>query len=127
MESGYLRIARRRWPALVACVIVGLAAAFGLDHSVAKAYQANSEVFINVLGGKSVSEALDAAQLSAQLIQSYAYVAESSSIANEVQSALKLSSSPSLSASAVPDTLLIDYTAVEPSPALAQSVLTEAT
>jgi capsular exopolysaccharide synthesis family protein len=127
MESGYLRIARRRWPALVACVIVGLAAAFGVDQGVPKSYQANSEVFINVLGGNSVSEALDAAQLSAELIQSYAYVAESSSIAREVQTALNLSSSPSLSASAVPDTLLIDYTAIEPSPALAQSVLAEAT
>jgi succinoglycan biosynthesis transport protein ExoP len=126
VESGYLRIARRRWPALVACVIVGLGAAFGVDHGVAKSYEASSEVFINVLGGNNVSEALDAAQLSAQLIQSYAYVAESSTIASEVQTELKLSSYPSLSASAVPDTLLIYYTAVEPSPALAQSVLTEA-
>jgi capsular exopolysaccharide synthesis family protein len=126
MESGYLRIARRRWPALVACVIVGLAVAFGVDHSETKSYQANSEVFINVLGGNSVSEALDAAQLSAQLIESYAYVAESSTIAREVQTALNLSSSPSLGAAAVPGTLLLDYTAIEPSPALAESVLTQA-
>jgi polysaccharide biosynthesis transport protein len=126
MESGYLRIARRRWPALVACVIVGLAVAFGVDHSEAKAYQANSEVFINVLGGNSVSEALDAAQLSAQLLESYAYVAESSPIASQVQAELNLPSSPILGAAAVPGTLLIDLSATESSPALAQSVLSEA-
>jgi polysaccharide biosynthesis transport protein len=121
-----LRTARRRWPALLACVVIGLVAAYGVAHSVAKSYQANSEVFINVLGGNSVSEALDAAQLSAQLIQSYAYVADSSSIARQVQTALNMSTSPVLGAAAVPGTLLLDLSADEPSPALAQSVLAEA-
>jgi polysaccharide biosynthesis transport protein len=117
---------RRRWPALVICLVVGLGVSFGVSRSVSKSYQANSELFINVLGGNTVSQALDGAQLSAELIQSYAYIADSSMIAQQVESQLKLSFSPSLGATAVPGTLLIDMAATEPSPALAQQVLSAA-
>jgi polysaccharide biosynthesis transport protein len=126
VEGGYIRIAIRRWPAVVVCLIVGVGASYGITHGIAKSYQANSQVFINVLGGNSISGALDAAQLSSQLIQSYAYVAESSSVATQVQSDLALGSAPSISATAVPGTLLISMSSTEPSPALAQSVLASA-
>jgi len=125
VESGYLRIAQRRWPAILACLIVGLGAGYGITRSLTKSYQAHSEVFVDFRGVNSITEALTA-QLSSQLIQSYAYVAESSSVAGQVQSELNLSSSPSISATAVPGTLLLNLAATEPSPALARDVLAAA-
>ena len=126
VESSYLRIARSRWPVILICLVVGLGVSFGITKGLQKSYQAQSQVFINILGGNNVSEALDAAQLTSELIQSYAYVASSNQVATEVQRKLGLSSPPSLGATTVPGTLLLDLTATEPTPALAESVLATA-
>jgi capsular polysaccharide biosynthesis protein len=125
-SGGYLRIVLRRWPAILVCLVVGLGSAYGITSGLTKSYQANSQVFIDFVGGNSVEQALQAAQLSSQLIQSYAFIAESSAISSQVQSQLGLSSPPSIGASNVPGTLLVDLTATESSPAIAQEALSAA-
>lgn len=125
VEGGYVRIARRRWPAILVCLVIGLAVAFGITRTVSKTYQANSEVFVNIVSGNSGSQSV-IAQLSSELIQSYSYLAVSNSVSRHVQSVLGLHSAPSLGATAVPGTFLIDMTATASSPVLAEQELTSA-
>ena len=117
----YLAIAQRRWPAVLLCLVAGLAAALSLVRSTPETYRASTKLIINIPAAREVYEALAGVELSAQLLASYAQVATSHSAASAVVEKLDLEESPAavqgrISAEPVPETLLMRISAVDTDP-----------
>ena len=109
------------------CLLVGTLGALSVTRSTPKTYEATARLFVNLPTAGGVQEALQGVQLSSQLIASYAEIATSRSTASVVSEALDGRFSPEevrgrISASAEPETLLIDVTAVDVDPASARDL-----
>ena len=119
--SEYLAMAKRRWPAVVLCLIAGIAAALSLVRSTPETYRATTKLIINIPAASEVYEALAGVELSSQLLASYAQVATSHSAATAIVEELDLDESPGsvqgrISAEPVPETLLMRISAVDNDP-----------
>ena len=122
-----LSMLRRRWVALILCVLAGIGGAFAHVHTSAKLYRSTARLFINIPAAQSTQEALQGVQLSSQLIQSYADIVSSRTTAQQVKDRLGLSESAAqiaskLSATPQPNTLIIAVSATDTAPARAQSI-----
>ena len=114
--AAYLGVLRRRWIAILLCLIAGVATALSMVRSTPETYRASTQLIINIPAAREVQEALQGFQLSSQILSSYAQVATSRSAAAEVVDELDLRESPSalqrrLSAEPVPETLLMTISA----------------
>jgi polysaccharide biosynthesis transport protein len=128
-----LSFLRRRWLPLVLCVAAGAAGGFAQLHATAKQYKSSASVFVNIPAARDTQEALQGAQLSQQLLQSYAAIVTSRTTADQVAQQVGTSVSPGkvaheLSATPEPNTLIIVISAVNSdahrAQALAQSAAT---
>ena len=123
----HLAVLRRRWLAVLLCVLVCLAAAISVTRQTKEIYRSSARMFVNVPAARGVQEALQGVQLSSGLLRSYAEVATSRSAAQQVIDNLDLHMSPgelSRKLSAVPgdDTLIITISATDANPARARQL-----
>lgn len=122
-----LSFLRRRWLPLLLCLAAGAAGGFAQQHSGHKQYKATASVFVNIPAARDTQEALQGAQLSSQLLQSYAAIVTSRTTAEQVGQQLGLpvpagKIAHELSATPQPNTLIIDISATDASPTQAQSL-----
>jgi capsular polysaccharide biosynthesis protein len=115
---GIVSFVRRRWAPLLLCVIAGFVGAAVLTLSAPKTYQSSSRLFVNIPAARGVQEALQGVQLSSQLIESYAKIAESRSnaelVAKQVAGTVSIGKARStIHASPIANTLLLDLTATD--------------
>src|SRR4051794_4873964 len=105
-----LGLLRRRFAALLLCVLAGVAGGFAVLHQSPNVYQSQSKVFVSLPGTTTPAEALQGLQISSQLLQSYAEIVTSRTLAQKVKQRLSLPESADairgkLSAAPQPQTL----------------------
>jgi len=123
----YLRILRRRWPIIVAClaVVVGLAAVFTVRAT--KEYQSSAQLFISTSTSQSSSDIYQGSLASTQRVASYADLLTGNELAQRVIDTTDLDLTPSqlaakVEAEAVPETVLLNISVTDPSPERAQKL-----
>ncbi|MBF4162524.1 polysaccharide biosynthesis tyrosine autokinase [Nocardioides acrostichi] len=126
----YLRIIRRRWLliAVTVLVVVGAGAAFTFLST--PQYTSSASLFVTTSTGGDDSTASSAYQgglFSQQRVQSYADLVTKDQLANTVISDLGLDETSGqiigeVSATVVPETVVLEITATDPSPAQAQAI-----
>lgn len=120
--ADYFAVLRRRWLAVLICLLAGIAGALALTRTTEKEYRSSARLFVNVPATRGVQEALQGVQLTSGLLRSYAEVATSRLAAQRIVDQLELEqSAASLSGqlSAIPteETLLITISATDEDPA----------
>lgn len=118
----YIGLLRRRWLAVLACVLTGMAVSFLVINNTPKLYTSSVRLFIDIPAARGVGDALQAAQLSGTRLQSYSQIAVSGTARNAVTQRLHLAEAPKVSATPVPNTLILQITATQSSPQVAQQV-----
>ena len=122
-----IAVARRRWLPLALCLVAGLVGSGVLSATSPKTYQASARLFVNIPAARDVQQALQGVQLSSQLIESYAKIATSRTVAGRVSEALEGQFSAGevrskVSATSQADTLLLDVTATDGDPQSARDL-----
>ena len=125
--AAFLQVLRRRWVALLLCVLAGVGGGLLLTERTQRVYQADARVIVNLPAATNVTQAGQGLQLTAELLPSYAELATSRLVATKVKDALGLPESAEalrgrLSAEATPQTLLIDIGAKDGDPVRARSL-----
>lgn len=122
----YLRVARRRWVLILLCTLAstGLAALYTLTAT--PQYSSSARLFVST-SPTDTSEAYQGSLFSAQRVTSYADLVRSQELAQAVISDLQLRASPAelsqaVSASVVPNTVILEVTAHAASPDGAQQL-----
>ena len=123
----YLRILRRRWPIIVACVVIVVGVAAGLTAHATKEYKSTAQLFISTSTSTSSSDVYQGSLASTQRVASYADLATGKELAERVIAATGLDYTPSdlaqkLTAEAVPETVLLNISVTDPDPELAQQL-----
>ena len=116
---------RRRWRAIVLCLLAGLAGASVVTSRAEPQYRASARLFVNIPRAESVAEQVQGVQLSVQLLESYARIATSRTSAEQIARRTGVDAGTvgaSISATPQPETLLIDVSAVSIDPARAAAV-----
>ena len=119
-------VLRRRWLTVLTLVVLGLGASTAFNLAAVKQYQSTTKIFISAGVGNSV-DAYTASLFTAGRIKSYADLANSSELMNQVIDELGLDVTAEelgaqVTSSVVPDTLRIVLTVTDPDPKLAQTI-----
>lgn len=114
-------VVRRRWLAIVVCLLATISGSLALTRSTEKTYRSSTRLFVNIPAATGVQEALQGVQLSTSLLQSYAKIATSRLAAERIITKLELDESAGavasrLGAAVEGNTLLISISAEDPSP-----------
>jgi polysaccharide biosynthesis transport protein len=122
----YVDTFRRRWRSVVAGLLLGLAIAALVASLGPREYSASVTIFVSATSA-DVTAALEGNELSTQRMTTYAELLTSDKIAAEVAAALGTELSAEdiaerVSASAVPETVLLTATAVDSSPQRAAQI-----
>jgi capsular exopolysaccharide synthesis family protein len=123
----YLRVLRRRWPLIVACTVVVVAAAAAFTFTATPQYQSTARLFITTQASDTASDSFQGGQFAAQRVTSYADLATSRELATTVAADLDLDIpaeelSDRVTASVVPETVNLEISVTDPSPARAQAL-----
>ena len=118
---------RRRWIAIVACAVAGLLGATLLSASTGKTYRARTRLLVNIPASRTGSETLQGVQLSSNLLESYAAIAQSRTVAERTSAELGGRLTPGavqsrIAAAPKPNTLLLDISADDHKPGVARDV-----
>lgn len=130
--SALLGLFRRRFLAIVLCLLVGGAAGVATWKQATPVYRSTSSVLLGLPGAQNPSEAVQGLQVASQVLQSYAQVVDSRSLALDVKQQLSLPDSVGalqgkLSAAVRPQTLFLDVSATDADPVRARSLADAAT
>jgi polysaccharide biosynthesis transport protein len=121
-----LSFLRRRWIALAVCILAGALGGFAQAQTQQKVYTSDARLFVNIPAARDTQEALQGVQLSSDLIQSYATIVKSRSVAEQIKTRLGLPASFDLNgkinATQQPNTLILAISASDHDPARAQSI-----
>lgn len=122
-----LGLLRRRWPALVLCLLMGLGGAAYRTSRTPDTYATSARLIVSVPAARNAGEALVGVQLTSQLMKSYGEVATSLSAAERVKRRLALPEDvgairSKMFASPEPETLLISIGARDGDPARARTI-----
>src|SRR3954463_13061166 len=88
--AGILQALRRRWPAILLCVLAGLGGALLLNRSATRIYEAKALVFVNIPTGGTVQSNVQGVLLTNDLLPSYAELASSRAVVSKVRQRLRL-------------------------------------
>src|SRR3954451_5239165 len=127
-----LGLLRRRAAAVLLCLLAGLGGGYAVLHESPNVYQSQSKVFVSLPGTTTPAEALQGLQISSQLLQSYAEIVTSRTLAQKVKDRLSLPETPDairgkLSAAPQPQTLYIVIKGSDNDPIRARSITEAAT
>lgn len=130
MEFGdYARLLARRWALVASAVVLGLAGAAGATLLVAPTYSAGTQLFVStqINAGNLSQELFQGGSFSANRVKSYIELATSPKVLNPVIAELGLQTTPEelgaqITATAPPDTVLIDIIATDRSPETAAAL-----
>lgn len=127
-----LGLLRRRAAAVLLCLLAGLGGGFAVLYESPNVYQSQSQVFVSLPGTTTPAEALQGLQISSQLLQSYAGIVTSRTLAQKVKDRLSLPESADtirgkLSAAPQPQTLFIIIKGRDNDPVRARSITEAAT
>src|SRR6476646_8585966 len=130
--TGFLHLLRRRWVAIVLCLVAGVGGALLHTSRTADVYRADARVVVNIPAASNVTQGAQGLQLTSQLLPTYAKIATSRGVAARVKAQLQLPESAEevrrkLSAEPEQDTLIIDVSAKDRDPVRARSIADAAT
>jgi capsular exopolysaccharide synthesis family protein len=120
----YLRVIRRQWRLIVLCLLVAVGAAALLTLRATPQYASTSRLFVST-PGSDTSAAYQGGLFSQQRVASYADLVTGDEIAQRVIDNLGLHETPArlsgqISATVVPETVILDVTVTDPNPRMAQ-------
>ncbi|RFU21301.1 polysaccharide biosynthesis tyrosine autokinase [Geodermatophilus marinus] len=128
MDAGeFVAALRGRWWWLVVGLLGGGISALGVSMLQTPAYTAETQLFVSATNTASTLEAFQGGQLSQQRVLSYARLVEGGELASRVAARLDSAMAPEdvkelISASVVPDTVLVDVEVTADSAQLSQDV-----
>lgn len=119
----YLRIARARWPLIVVCALLAVAAAAFTTLRATPQYASTARLFVSTQN--NVTDPYSGGLFSEQRVASYADLITGQNLAQRVVHRLGLDEDPSalagqITSSVAPDTVILVVTVTDPSPARAQ-------
>ena len=120
----YLRIVRRRWTLILLCLVVAVGVAAGVTYSMTPQYASSARLFVSTTPSSS-GEAYQGSLFSAQRVTSYADLVSGQELSRRVIEELDLDMDPAelsgkISASVVPETVILRITVEDADPAQAQ-------
>jgi capsular exopolysaccharide synthesis family protein len=120
----YIRISRRRWKLIGGCMLAAIAMAMLLTARATPQYSSQARMFVSTATSNS-NDAYTGSLLSFDKVTSYASVVGGEALSSRVVDRLGLDMSPGelagkVSASVVPETVIIKITATDPDPRTAQ-------
>jgi len=123
----FLGVVRRRWLAIVAVVVICTGAVAALQYKATPQYRASAKVYFAIKSGGTVNAlSLGSAYVQAQVL-TYATLATTPTVITPVIADLKLDRTTNqvageISASVLPNTVIVTIEATDPSPRLAASL-----
>jgi capsular exopolysaccharide synthesis family protein len=121
---GAIAMLRRRFLAIVLCLLAGAAGGYDLGHHGQKHYESTAQVLVNVPAAGTASEQLAGVQLSSGLVATYAGLVKTQLLYDRVVETLRkqgFGQPGAMSASLVAGTFLINITGNDTVPAVAQA------
>ncbi|QMW68242.1 polysaccharide biosynthesis tyrosine autokinase [Mumia sp. ZJ1417] len=121
-----LQVLRRRWRVITACVVVALAIAGVFLVRATPEYTSTTRLFVSTPQADS-TDAYQGGLFSQQRVASYATLITGQAVAERVADRLDLDATPSelaeqISASVVPETVILEVSATDPEPEQAQRI-----
>jgi capsular exopolysaccharide synthesis family protein len=118
---------RAAWWLAVVGLVIGAGAATGASLLQTPVYTAQAQLFVSTTGSASTAEAFQGSQFSQQRVASYAQLLTGEDLASRVAARLNLAMSPSelasqVTATAVPDTVLLEVSVTDESGDRAQRI-----
>jgi capsular exopolysaccharide synthesis family protein len=122
-----LKAIRNAWWLPLCGLLLGVGAAYGVSSLQTPVYSSTVQLFVSTTGSTSTSEIFQGSQFSQQRVASYAEVVRGRVLADRVVDRLGLRISPAelsrrITVETVPQTVLLDVTATDPSPVGAQRI-----
>jgi capsular exopolysaccharide synthesis family protein len=122
----YLKVLRRRWRLIATVLLVIVAAISVLTLRATPQYQSKSRIFIST-SDASATQAYQGGNFAIQRVSSYADLVNGHELASRVAKRLQLAMSPNdltqkISAAVVPDTVILEISATDPSARRAQRI-----
>ncbi len=126
----YLRVVRRRWRLITACFLVVVAVAALVTYRATPQYESRARLFVSTTD-RSTSDAYQGGLFSIQRVSSYADLASGRALASRVVHDLGLHTAPAdlaenITATVVPDTVILEISATDPDPRMAQAIAASA-
>lgn len=123
----YMAILRRSWPVILIATIVGTLIALGLSLAMTPVYQATSQLFVSVKSAGAAGDAYTGGLFVQQRVKSYVDVVDSPAVLEPVIEELGLDSTyiglaSQVSATTPPNTVLLNVSATDTSPAQAAKI-----
>lgn len=120
----YVRVVRRRWKAIIGCVVLLVAAASIITINTTPQYASTARLFVSTPNTDNI-QVYEGAQFSEQRVTSYADLATGRDMASRVIRTLHLHMTPAeladkIQTEATPDTVILSVTATDSSPDRAQ-------
>jgi receptor protein-tyrosine kinase len=123
----YLRVVRRRWRLIAACLIVVVAVAGLVTYRTTPQYESKARLFVSTTD-PSTSDAYQGSLFSQQRVSSYADLASGRELAGRVAQDIRQPGltaddiAQKITATVVPDTVILEISATDPDPAQAQKI-----
>jgi polysaccharide biosynthesis transport protein len=123
----YVRLLRVRRTLILACTLIGVAAAAVATLTATPIYRSTTKLFVSTGNASSAGEAFTSNQFAQQRVKTYQSILDSPLVTEAVVDELGLQISPialagKISASAPLDTVLVNVSVEDPSPVLAQRI-----
>ena len=120
----YLRVARRRWKLILGCVLAAVAIAGLATVQTTPQYSSSARLFVSTAPSDS-GEAYQGGLFSAERVTSYADLVSGRELSSRVIESLGLEIEPQdladkITATVVPETVILELTVTDPSPTQAQ-------
>jgi capsular polysaccharide biosynthesis protein len=122
----YLKVVRRRWRVIVASLLIVVAAASLLTLRTTPEYMSQSRLFVST-SDQSASQTFQGGTFAIQRVSSYADLVKGQELSKRVIDRLGLDMSPAelsgkITATVVPDTVILEIAATDPDPRTAQKI-----
>src|SRR5690242_13451763 len=88
--AGVVQLLRRRFLALLLCLLAGIAGALVLNHETQRVYESKSQVFVNIPTSGNVQSSVQSVLLTNDLLPSYAQLTSSHVVVTKVKDRLGL-------------------------------------